>query len=263
MNHILGSIYEGLRDLNKQGLCHGDLSLDNVLIDEKGHIKLIDFGRANYEQEVRGTPPFIAPEILQGVRSNFLSDLYALGVIEAVAQNPDFLPSLKNMKREDFKNHSPLLSLDPAKRVFPYSRSEALIHLKGLRALSFKVKELLSLRESRRCVTLKNPASKKRFFSFSRIKKIGFFMALAFLGWASPVTSSSPQGLIKIYTYEWFEIRVGEFKSYTPVILPLHSGWHLIEWKSKEGKGKMKVFVSQGKTLFLNDKSFLEEKAYP
>ena len=56
--HILTSIYKGLQDLNKQGLCHADLSLDNVLVDEKAHIKLIDFGKANYEQSLQGTPPF-------------------------------------------------------------------------------------------------------------------------------------------------------------------------------------------------------------
>ena len=46
IQHILTSIYKGLKDLNKQGICHGDLSLDNVLIDEKAHIKLIDFGKS-------------------------------------------------------------------------------------------------------------------------------------------------------------------------------------------------------------------------
>ena len=56
VQHILISIYKGLLALSKQGLCHGDLSLDNVLIDEKAHIKLIDFGEANYGAEVHGTP---------------------------------------------------------------------------------------------------------------------------------------------------------------------------------------------------------------
>ena len=87
INHILVSIYKGLEDLNKQGLCHGDLSLDNVLIDENAHIKLIDFGKANYEQDIQGTPPFSAPEIFKGIRTSFLSDLYSLGVIDNFVKN--------------------------------------------------------------------------------------------------------------------------------------------------------------------------------
>ena len=251
-----------MKDLNRHGLCHGDLSLDNVLIDEKAHIKFIDFGRANYEQEVQGTPPFLAPEIFKGAKANFLSDLYSLGVIEALLKTPYPLSSLKDMKPEDLDSDSPLLSSDPIKRFFPSETKRQSVIKKDLKLLSHKVKELVVSLESRRCPTVKNPKlTTPSFFVFAR--NFFLFIALIFLESVSSPSYLPSQGLIKIYTNEWFVVSIGKFKSYTPITLPLKTGWHSISWKNKKSQGKTKVFVSKGKSLFLNDKSFLRKEIYP
>lgn len=62
--------------------------MDNILIDQKGHIKICDFGISKiietgstiYEQV--GTPCYIAPEILglNGYR-DFASDIWSAGVV--------------------------------------------------------------------------------------------------------------------------------------------------------------------------------------
>ena len=256
IEHILSSIYKGLVDLNKQGLCHGDLSLDNVLIDKKACIKLIDFGRANYENKIQGTPPFMAPELLKGARANFLSDLYSLGVISVLLKSPTPLSSLKNFKIKDLGHKNLLLSSDPVKRVFPSDIKPQ----KNLRSLSYKVKDLLYFMESKRCSTVKNihlaPLSAPTF-----LKSMVFILSFTFL--SSSQTNRSPYGLLKIYTNKWFMIRVGGFESYSPFNLPLKEGWHSIEWEHKTIKGKKTVFVSQGESLFLNDKSFLRKELLP
>jgi serine/threonine protein kinase len=80
---ILAQIQTGLISLRDQGLCHGDLSPNNVMIDENGVIKLLDFGWANTRTDhVQATQAFAAPEILAGARPDFISDLYSLGVLE-------------------------------------------------------------------------------------------------------------------------------------------------------------------------------------
>ena len=262
IQHILYSIYKGLEDLNKQGFCHGDLSLDNILIDEKAHIKLIDFGKANYKLGAQGTPPFLAPEIYKGAKANFLSDLYSLGVIEAVLHKPYPLSSLKDMKLEDFESDSPLLSSDPHQRFFSYETQKKPIDKSDLKSLSYKVKDLLSFMESRRCETLKNPVPKPPLV-FNFIKSFALILIFMFAGMAGSQSYWPSHSLVKIYTNEWFKIRVGGFESYTPLILPLETGWHFIEWKNKNSQGKTKIFVSRGKELFLNDKSFLIKKSDP
>ncbi len=259
IGHILVSIYKGLLDLNRQNLCHGDLSLDNVLIDEKAHIKLIDFGKANYERGTQGTAPFMAPEILKGARANFLSDLYSLGVIETLLRTPCPLTSLKDLKAEDLSQNNPLLFKDPKKRFFPESLKNQDISFEQLRFLSYKVKELLSLAECRRQPTLKNSCSKRSAFFPAFVKSMVFFLFLLFAGMASSPPYIS-YGWVKVYTNEWFVVRVDGFQSYTPLALPLKPGWRFIEWRNRQSQGIKKIFISEGKAVFLNDQSFLSDK---
>ena len=249
-SHILDSIYKGLEDLRRQGLCHGDLSLDNVLIDEKAQVKLIDFGRANYEKEIQGTAPFIAPEILKGFRPNFLSDLYSLGVIAALIKKPSPLSSLKDIHSEYFINKSPLLSSDPIKRSFSLKNSS---QIKNLKSLSFKVKELSAAIESRRCPTAKALQADPSAFLF--IKILLLFFCFSFID--SSHYQNKDYGLLKVYTHEWFILKVGSLNSYTPLKIPLKEGWHWIEWKSKRSAGRKKFFISKEKPLSLNDQHFI------
>ena len=66
-------------------ILHGDLSTDNILLDESLNVYLIDFGFSSLGSEevsassvFRGTPGFIAPE--QVIKPCMASDLYSLGV---------------------------------------------------------------------------------------------------------------------------------------------------------------------------------------
>lgn len=254
IQHILVSVYKGLKELNKHDLCHGDLSLDNVLVDENAHIKLIDFGKANYEQDIQGTPPFIAPEIFKGVRPSFLSDLYSLGIIEAVLRTPYPLASLQDMKAEDFDTQSPLLFSDPVKRHFIFV--EGAEFSEALKPLSYKVKDLLSLEESRRCRTIKNPNVKEPS-CLSFLKPVFMIFILAFLGTIPSRLSLPSYGWVKVYTHKWFKLRLGEFESYTPFTVPLQAGRHLIHWKNSETQGAKEIIISKGQSIVLNDKSFL------
>jgi serine/threonine-protein kinase len=70
---------------HKQGVLHRDLRPSNVLVADRGLLKVADFGTSRFLEiaahgtTVIGSPPYMAPEQFQG-RAVFASDIYSLGV---------------------------------------------------------------------------------------------------------------------------------------------------------------------------------------
>ncbi len=77
-------------------LIHGDIKPENILLDEKGAGKLVDFGIAQLagcqSQEVWGTPYYIAPEKVRRQRADCRADIYSLGgtLYHALVGKPPF-----------------------------------------------------------------------------------------------------------------------------------------------------------------------------
>jgi serine/threonine protein kinase len=66
MRLFLAEISLALEYVHGQGLVFRDLKLENILVDEEGHIRLSDFGMAVLkddigEKEIVGTPEYFAP----------------------------------------------------------------------------------------------------------------------------------------------------------------------------------------------------------
>jgi serine/threonine-protein kinase len=88
---IASGILEALAYIHQRGIVHRDLKPDNIMVDERDNVKLIDFGIASKQGARRitytgfspalGTPDYIAPEQVQGKRGDQRSDLYAAGVM--------------------------------------------------------------------------------------------------------------------------------------------------------------------------------------
>lgn len=83
---IAMEIISGLRAAKSAGLIHRDMKPGNILFDDAGHVKIVDFGLALVTMggkvkadEIWATPYYVPPEALDGEEEDFRSDIYALG----------------------------------------------------------------------------------------------------------------------------------------------------------------------------------------
>lgn len=92
-------VAQGLKAAAEQGLVHGDVKPENILINEARDAKLADFGiaalagaKAAANNEVWGTPYYIAPETLRRQKVDLRADIYSLGatLYHAIAGVPPF-----------------------------------------------------------------------------------------------------------------------------------------------------------------------------
>ncbi|MCO5612419.1 hypothetical protein L7F22_066686 [Adiantum nelumboides] len=90
------SILQGLSYLHQSGIVHCDIKCQNILVGSSG-VKIGDFGTARRLEEasisggnLRGTPLWMAPEVVQGAEAMPASDIWSLGctVVEMLQGRP-------------------------------------------------------------------------------------------------------------------------------------------------------------------------------
>jgi cGMP-dependent protein kinase len=81
----IGALLLMIDYLNSMKICHRDIKPDNIMIDEKGYPKLIDFGTAtvikDFTSTIIGTPHYMAPEVLLGKGYSFSCDYWSIGIV--------------------------------------------------------------------------------------------------------------------------------------------------------------------------------------
>ena len=86
---ITKQVCEGLSEAHKLGVVHRDLKPQNIMIDQDGNARIMDFGIARSMEGksitgagvMIGTPDYMSPEQVDGKETDQRSDIYSLGII--------------------------------------------------------------------------------------------------------------------------------------------------------------------------------------
>jgi serine/threonine protein kinase len=86
---IAKQVCEGLAEAHRQGVIHRDLKPQNIMIDQDGNAKIMDFGIARFVDTDRmtgsgvmiGTPEYMSPEQAELKDVDKRADIYSLGIV--------------------------------------------------------------------------------------------------------------------------------------------------------------------------------------
>jgi len=95
---IAMGVAKALSAAHEVGLIHGDVKPANIMLDDKGRAKLVDFGIARFgggrltEDDALGTPYYASPEQVLRKGVDFRTDIYSLGatLFHALTGSPPF-----------------------------------------------------------------------------------------------------------------------------------------------------------------------------
>lgn len=123
---IIKQIAKGLNAFHKQEMVHQDLRTENIMIDNQGTVKIIDFGATKVkgiletnnmlEQEnLLGTALYSAPEYFIGKEGTSKSDIFSLGIItyEMLSQEFPYGTNIARCRSKSAQNRLKYKSLYP------------------------------------------------------------------------------------------------------------------------------------------------------
>ncbi|XP_033934115.2 cGMP-dependent protein kinase 1-like isoform X1 [Pseudochaenichthys georgianus] len=96
-----GCVVEALAFLHCRGIIYRDLKPENIILDQRGYVKLVDFGFAKKVGLGKktwtfcGTPEYVAPEIILNKGHDSSADCWSLGILvfELLSGSPPFSES--------------------------------------------------------------------------------------------------------------------------------------------------------------------------
>ena len=95
---------QGLRAMHQMGYAHCDIKPNNILRNEKGEVKVIDFGQScrlgTVKERIQGTPDYIAPEQVTRRPISVQTDVFNLGATLYWALTSKPIPTLYTVNKK-------------------------------------------------------------------------------------------------------------------------------------------------------------------
>jgi serine/threonine-protein kinase len=123
--HIAVQVADGLGFAHERGVVHRDIKPGNIMLLERGDVKIMDFGIARMRSDdyktstglVLGTPRFMSPEQVAGAAVDQRSDIFSLGVVLyemltgtmlfAGDDSPQIAHNVTNLEHQPPSRHNP------------------------------------------------------------------------------------------------------------------------------------------------------------
>ena len=105
---FISNIIYALEYIHDNNVIHRDIKPENLVLDDKGYVRITDFGIAkenlpDNSSETSGTPGYMAPEVMKGKNHSFCVDFFAIGVIGyefMLGQRPYYGKNRKEIKEQ-------------------------------------------------------------------------------------------------------------------------------------------------------------------
>jgi serine/threonine protein kinase len=241
-------IFEGLQDISRAGISHGDLSLKNVMVNDRGEVKILDFG---LYKGGRGqfTPEFAAPEIFEQEAPTFFSDLYSLGrikfFIESKCGREISATTLKMLALRPTDRDFTIPFIEPEERNF---RRENLARLVGE-----VMNQNAHMSQGQKLTTVFRVPSKESFKKWLGRAACAVMLTLG-LGQGAATADLRP-GYLYIRTSTWSELKINDLpRGYSPLDIEVPSNETLkLEFKTPNGTVLRTLTVSPGQNIVLGD----------
>jgi hypothetical protein len=139
---IICQAAEGLTSAEKHGVVHRDIKPENLMFNSEGTLKIADFGIAHIADEgsrtqtgaVLGSPNFMSPEQIEGLRPTNQTDLFSLGGVFyyiLTGKLPFTGPSIPvTMRNICERPHPPVAEANPHAEPFLISLVDTLLQKK-------------------------------------------------------------------------------------------------------------------------------------
>jgi len=189
---IAKQIAQALKAAHDKGIIHRDIKSRNIMINEEGNVKVMDFGLARMQGEAHitktgttlGTTSYMAPEQLIGEEMDARSDIWAFGVVlyelftgELPFQGAYEPAVLYAITEED---PLPVLELNPEiPQIIADVIDQCLVKNKDLRYQSIDaILADLTIGESEKPQTQRREESRNRSRKDSKLFKIGISLSV-------------------------------------------------------------------------------------
>lgn len=119
---IMQKVSEGLGAFHAAGFVHADIKPNNIMVDDKQVVKIIDLGQScpvgTVKQRIQGTPDYIAPEQVRRKQITPETDIYNLGAtmyfLLTKQHVPSIMPSAEpTVAKKPSKECKPVKDLNP------------------------------------------------------------------------------------------------------------------------------------------------------